>query len=177
MVYALLFCVLSLTGLALLSACETVIDDRIPRMPVSIDLSNTGVWNSYGVAGFGDFNYFVLINGSPTEPAGFPYKNSAATGYGGVLLIEGMDPFSLETSTPLAYDLSCPVERSRTVRVAVHPDRNYIAICPVCHSEYDVTMAGGAPLAGPAATGKHKYGLRRYYCRKTTLGGYYITDY
>ena len=92
-----------------------------------------------------------------------------------MLLIEGMDPFSLETSVPLAYDLSCPVEKSREIRVAISSD-NYEAVCPVCDSHYDVTMGGGAPTAGPALTGEHKYGLRRYYCRPSLYGGYYISD-
>lgn len=144
-------------------------------MPVAIDLTAAGVWNSYGVAGFGDFNYFVNISGSERLPAGFPYKTSSSTGYGGVLLIEGMDPFSLETSVPLAYDLSCPVEKSREIRVAISNDK-YEAVCPVCDSHYDVTMGGGAPTAGPALTGEHKYGLRRYYCRPSLYGGYFISD-
>lgn len=163
------------TALAFLAACDTVVDNRIPAMPVSIDLTAAGTWNSYGVAGFGDFNYFVFISGSERLPAGFPYKTSSATGFGGVLLIEGMDPFTMETLTPLAYDLACPVERQRTVRVAIDPE-TMEAVCPVCDSHYDVTMGGGAPTAGPAITGENKYGLKRYSCRPSAYGGYYITD-
>ena len=158
------------------SACHTVDDTRIPAMPVFLDLSDQGMWVSYGVSGFGDFQYFVYQQGSSFEPAGFPFTARSATGFGGVLLIEGMDPFTLETLTPLAYDLSCPVERSPTVRVRIDP-ATYEAVCPVCDSHYDVTMAAGAPTAGPATEGKHKYGLRRYYCKPATLGGYFITDY
>lgn len=163
-------------ALLLLGGCETVNDTRIPAMPVYIDLSNRGMWNSYGVSGFGSFRYFVCQTGSAIEPAGFPYKDGAATGYGGVLLIEGMDPFELQTSMPLGYDLSCPVEKSPTIRVAIDP-KTFEAVCPVCESHYDVTMGAGAPTAGPALTGERQYGLRRYAVHPTTLGGYIINDY
>lgn len=157
-------------------SCDSVDDTRIPSYPVYIDLSNQGLWNSYGVSGFGSFTYFVCQTGSAIEPAGFPYKDGAATGYGGVLLIEGMDPFALQTSMPMAYDLSCPVEKSQTIRVAIDPE-TFEAVCPECHSHYDVTMGAGAPVSGPALTGTHQYGLRRYSCHPTTLGGYIINDF
>lgn len=156
-------------------SCETVNDSRIPSMPVYINLSDPGLWNTYGVAGFGDYNYFVFQEGSAREPSGFPYIDTSATGYGGVLLIEGMDPFMLETLVPLAYDLSCPVEKSPTIRVRIDP-QTFEAVCPVCDSHYNVVTAAGAPTAGPALTGEHKYGLRRYYCHRTVLNGYIIND-
>lgn len=171
----LLRLLLTFLSVACLTACDSVVEDRIPSMPVSIDLSNAGTWSTYGVAGFGDCQYFIFISGEQRLPSGFPYKTTSATGFGGVLLICGMDPFSLETLAPLAYDLSCPVERQRNIRVAVDP-KTYEAVCPVCDSHYDVTMGGGAPTAGPALSGEHKYGLRRYSCRMTTYGGYIITD-
>ena len=42
-----------------MTSCNEVIDDRIPRLPVSIDISNEGLWSVYGVKGFGDFQYFI----------------------------------------------------------------------------------------------------------------------
>lgn len=157
-----------LTGL---TGCHSVDDDRIPAMPVSINLSDPGLWNTYGVAGFGLCRYFVPRLG---QPAGFSYTVSTATGFGGVLLIMGMDPFSVETNVPLAYDLACPVECDPNVIVSVDPSI-FEAICPKCGSHYDVTMQGGAPLSGPAADGKHKFGLTRYQCLPTSMGGYMIT--
>lgn len=156
------------------TGCDSVVENRIPAMPVSIDLANPGTWSTYGVAGFGDYNYFVYMTGAERLPSGFPYKTTSATGFGGVLLIEGMDPFTLETMTPLAYDMACPIERNRTVRVYI--DENLEAVCPVCNSHYNVTTAGGAPTAGPALTGEHKYGLQRYSCSPAGYGGYYISD-
>lgn len=156
-----------------LGGCETVNDTRIPAMPVNINLADNGMWTAYGVSGFGDFQYFIFSSGSPREPVGFPYTDRSATGFGGVLLIEGVDPFNSQAGVPLAYDLSCPVEKSPTIRVAIDPS-NYEAVCPVCDSHYNVTTAAGAPVSGEAVT--LKYGLKRYSCFPASTGGYIITD-
>lgn len=156
------------------SGCNTVDDERIPNLAVNINVGDAGLWNTYGVAGFGSNRNFIL-NTNTRIPSGFPYNAQSATGYGGILLINGMDPFTNDTDVPLAYDLSCPVECKPDIRVQIEGDL-YEAVCPVCHSRYDVTMTGGTPLSGPAATGKHKYGLRRYRCLPTSLGGYIITN-
>lgn len=156
----------------LLSGCNNVNDDRIPSVAVNINLSDPGLWNTYGVSGFGIYRYFNMQSG---EPRGYSYNAKSATGFGGVLLIGGMDPFTTETNVPLAYDLACPVECKSTVRVAID-NETWEAVCPVCGSHYDVTMAGGSPVSGPALTGKYKYGLRRYRCLRTQYGGYVITN-
>lgn len=151
--------------------CHSVDDDSLPSMPVNINLSDAGLWNTYGVAGFGLFRYFIPQLG---EPSGFRYVANSATGFGGVLLIGGMDPFTNDTNVPLAYDLACPVERDASVRVTVDPS-TFEAVCRKCGSRYDVTMQGGAPMSGPASDGSRKYGLTRYSCVKTGNGGYVIT--
>ncbi len=162
---------ISLPVIFCLSGCNSIDDEKIPAMPVSINLSDAGLWNTYGVSGFGLFRYFIpQLN----EPSGYRYTANTATGFGGVLLIGGMDPFSTETNVPLAYDLSCPIECDPNIRVAVDAS-TFEAICGKCGSHYDVTMQGGAPVSGPAAEGKHKYGLTRYQCLQSTAGGYMIT--
>ena len=163
---------LILVSSPLLCGCHSVDDDRIPSMPVSINLSDAGMWNRYGVVGYGVFRYFIS---SEHEPSGFPYTTQTYTGFGGVMLIVGMDPFTVDTDRVLAYDLSCPYECRQNIRVKVDPT-SFEAVCPVCGSHYDVTMRGGAAISGPAATGKHKYGLRRYQCNPTQYGGYLITN-
>lgn len=165
---------LTLFFLYLLPGCDTVEDDRIPNYPVSIQIDNAGLWNTYGVSGFGSHRSFILSNGTRL-PSGFPYTSSSATGFGGVLLIEGLDPFSGNSSLPLAYDLACPVERQPTVRVEIETE-NYMAVCPVCGSVFDVTMQRGAPISGMAATGETKYALKSYNCVAGSSGGYVITN-
>ena len=156
------------------TGCHSVDDERIPNFAVSINIADAGMWNTYGVSGYGMSRRFILAK-DLRVPSGFPYSQQSATGFGGVLLIGGMDPFTTTTNLPLAYDLACPVEMKADVRVEIEGEL-YEAVCPVCGSHYDVTMAGGAPLSGPAATGSTKYGLRRYQCLPTGQGGYLIIN-
>lgn len=155
--------------------CQGVDNERIPNMAVNISLSDAGVWNTYGVAGFGSHRNFIYSPMGTSQPAGFRYTPRSATGFGGVLLIEGLDPYNNLGAYPLAYDLSCPVERQPDIRVYIDSE-NYVAVCPQCGSIYDVTMAAGAPLSGEAATGKYKYALKMYSVVPSGQGGYYILN-
>lgn len=163
--------VMALTVMTAFVSCgEDLDDNRIPAFSVQINLANAGLWNTYGVHGYGDFRYFVRQTG---EPSNFFYGETTYTGFGGVLLIDGMNPFEAGSIVPLAYDLACPVECNADIRVAIDPD-GLDAVCPVCGSHYDVTMGAGAPLSGPALTGQVKYGLQRYHAWPQN-GGYMIT--
>ena len=168
------YCLLIIFSLGI-AGCQTVDNERIPNMAVNISLSDAGLWNTYGVSGFGSNRNFIYKPGGISVPSGFPYKYGSATGFGGVLLIEGIDPFSTITAAPLAYDLACPVERKADIRVHIDMD-TYVAVCDECHSTYDVTMQGGAPISGVAATGKYKYALKSYHVVPAGNGGYYITN-
>ena len=158
-----------------LSGCQSVDDERIPNMMVNISLADAGVWNTYGVAGFGSHRNFILSPGGASQPSGFPYKTGSGTGFGGVLLIEGLDPYNNLGTYPLAYDLACPVERKANIRVSIDSE-NYVAVCSECKSVYDVTMASGAPIGGEAFNGKYKYALKSYRVIPSGNGGYYITN-
>lgn len=162
--------ILSLTALGAVS-CHTVNDTRIPAMPVSIRLDNVGMWNTYGVSGYGEWRLFILDQGVRV-PADFAFPYGSCTGYGGVLLICGQDAFTGEVG-PLAYDLSCPVEREPGIRVAVDSE-TLEAVCPDCGSHYNVVAAGGSPVSG-VATGLG-YGLTRYQCVPAPTGGYGIIN-
>lgn len=159
-------------ALCVMQSCTQIDDDQIPSMPVSINLSDAGLWNIYGVNGFGIYRNFIKDLG---EPSGYHYTEGTYTGYGGVLLIGGMDPFNNDTDVPLAYDLSCPVECKRNIRVYIDPE-SLEAVCPTCGSRYDVTMQGGAAVSGSAYNHKPRYGLRRYLCVPSGYNGYMIRD-
>jgi len=164
---------LSCLGVAacLAAGCGSELDDtRIPAFSVQINLTDPGRWNVYGVSAYGQANYFVRQS---RIPANFPYTETTYTGFGGVLIIMGMNPFLAGEMAPLAYDMACPVECDANIRVAIDPD-TFEAVCPVCDSHYDVTMGAGAPIAGPALTGSVKYGLQRYSVIPGG-GGYMIT--
>lgn len=163
--------------LAALPGCGSVDDDRIPAMAVSVNISGMGMWNTYGVSGYGQSRRFILSS-TRREPTGFPYTQTSSTGFGGILLISGIDPFSGDSS-PLAYDLACPVECRRDVRVNMVEAEGHpfpVAQCPVCKSEYDVFEAGGRPISGKAEA--DGYGLRIYYCVPPAngMGGYIVTN-
>lgn len=153
----------------LTTGCDSVDSERIPAYKVQIALNSPGLWDTYGVGGYGVHREFILATRTPSN---FPFTETTFTGYGGVLLIMGMDPFGQGDVIPLAYDLACPVECKPDIRVAVD-DSSLEAVCPVCRSHYDVTMSGGAPVSGPAATGDVKYGLQRYRAYPSN-GGYVI---
>ena len=160
-------------AMLLAGGCTKMDDDRIPSMPVSINLADSGLWNVYGVSGIGVWNIFVR---ELQLPKGFTYTGTTYTGFGGVLLIGGMDPFSGDTNVPLAYDLACPVECRRDVRVYIDSGARMEAVCPECGSHYDVVMGAGASVSGPAFNHKPRYGLTRYNCYEGQLGGYMIRD-
>ena len=152
-------------------SCEQLNDERIPLMAVSIDLSNQGLWDTFGVHGIGDYRKFIYTS-KVRVPANFSYTYGSATGYGGILLIGGQNVYTGDVA-PLAYDLSCPVERDPGVRVNVDND-TYDAVCPKCNSHYNVIEANGAPISGPAKD--MKYALSPYNVYPTSNGGFFITQ-
>lgn len=158
------------------TSCNTIDDDRIPNLAVNINLSPISTWQTYGVAGFGDYRYFIREN---REPSNFPWLDRTYTGFGGILLIRGNDPYTMEANVPMAFDLSCPVEKQPDIRVRMVNLEPYplpMAQCPVCKSVYGVIEEAGRPKEGPAEQ-KH-YGLRMYQCVEapSNMGGYLITN-
>ena len=152
-----------------LASCEHINNKEVPSFMVRLDLSTYAVWTTYGVAGVGDYRYF---NRDKKLPANFPYNVNTYTGYGGVLLIMGMDG-SAGSYAPIAFDAACPVENRMDVVVGIDSG-NFDAVCPKCGSHYDVLMGSGGPLRGPAIT--HKYGLRMLKVHSSSNGGYIITN-
>lgn len=145
-------------------SCREADDTRIPLAPVRIDMGMQSMWVTYGVNGVGSYRYFDMQRGLPAK---FPYSETSATGFGGVLLMaDGM-------GQPVAFDLACPYERTKTVRVAIDAG-NLDAVCPSCESHYNVLTGYGTPLSGPALTAG--YQLRRYNVMSSVYGGYIITN-
>jgi len=90
-----------------------------------------------------------------------PRLASDRLGFGGVLVINGMgdNPVNL-----FAYDLACPVESQRDIRVV--PDKSGItATCPKCGAVFTIATGTGAPQSGT------KYYLKSY--RVTGYGTQY----
>lgn len=148
-----------------LFSCEEIDDDRIPPYPVYVQFQTEADWNVYGVAGACDFKYFIKEN---RTPANFPWTALTETGFGGVLLVSDIH------GKPHAFDLACPVEARRDVRIVVDTKQQK-ARCPKCHSVYDIFTNYGLPLEGEAAT--RKYRLRHYNVGPGFQGQHLIITY
>jgi len=94
-------------------------------------------------------------------------------GFGGVLIINGMGENLINL---YAYDLACPVEEQRNVRVV--PDNissssstvqtAITATCPKCGAVFNIATGNGSPKSGT------KYYLRNY---KVAANGSFYTVY
>ena len=156
--------------LASLTACNKVDNRVVPNFTVRINLGTYALWTTYGVNGVGEY---VIFNREKRLPSNFPYTADTYTGYGGVLIIKGLD-VATSTYEPLAYDLSCPVENRADVTLSIDPD-NFEAFCPQCNSRYNVLTGSGGPVKGTALS--KKVGLRTYKVYASVNGGYIITSY
>lgn len=141
------------------AGCTSSVDltfDRVPRSMVYIPFTTAGQWEIYGAIGPMTHTRFIRTD-TESLPSNYTYPDYSYTGYGGILQLCDIH------STLRAYDLSCPVERQRNVRVFVNTETN-MAECPQCHSTYDVFLLNGAlpgsPTGGPALTSG--YGMRSY---------------
>lgn len=154
--------VLALLALVLGSSCDKIDNKVVPSFVVRIDLGSIALWNTYGVSGMGDYRIFSR---EKQLPSNFPYNVNTYTGYGGVLLMMGLE-------MPMAYDLSCPVEMSRDVILTINPD-NFDAVCPRCGSRFNPLTGAGGPLSGVAIN--NKVGMRQYRVMPSN-GGYIIAN-
>lgn len=154
---------LMMAAIALLcSACDHIDNKAVPSFTVRIDLGSYAMWNTYGVNGVGDYRIF---NRDKNLPANFPYNVNTYTGYGGVLLMMGIEG-------PLAYDLSCPVEISQNITLSIDAN-NLEAICPSCKSHFNPLTGAGGPVSGVAVNSK--LGMRMYHVTPSN-GGYFISN-
>lgn len=140
-------------------SCTKINDNQIPSYPVNLNLSTAGYWQTYGVTSPGTYRVF---NKSERIPTNYPYNANIYTGFGGVLLV-----CDIYTSEPMAYDMSCPVERRADVRVSID-ESSYEAVCAKCGSHFDVMTGWGTPVSGKALT--EKVGMTRYSVVKTGSG-------
>ena len=63
----------ALTLAAMLTACESVDDDRIPYAEVHLTFHTVGDWNIYGVQGDAASSRTYIFNSKERVPSNFPY--------------------------------------------------------------------------------------------------------
>ena len=131
-------------AVGLLFACDHPIISPVPSALVSlkIDLNN---YDS------------DLIPALAAKSFTKPRLATDRLGFGGVLVVHGYN--SNGVLDYLAYDLACPHEVDRSVRIV--PDDEGKARCPKCGSVY-ITMWG---MGTPEAASVSKYPLRSYQVR------------
>lgn len=122
-------------------SCEVNRDTTIPEMPVSLTIDIMRDAPELNV--IGGFKEFVK-----------PATIYQYLGFGGILVFRSFD------DSFVAFDLACPHEIKRDVRVEC--DMSGIATCPKCGSTYDVGYGSGTPRSGAAAYPLRKYTVQPY---------------
>ncbi|GHV20411.1 hypothetical protein FACS1894174_02230 [Bacteroidia bacterium] len=144
---------LALLFICVAFSCEDEIYSNIPWAPVDLKLH---------------------LNGEDVELNGFEFKTyiqrraeTDKLGYGGILVINVQRDNIVDLR---AYDLSCPNEAERDIRIV--PDNNTKeAVCPKCGAKYNI-ISSGAPVSGS------KYSLKQYNVVQSAgpSGTYIVTN-
>jgi nitrite reductase/ring-hydroxylating ferredoxin subunit len=74
-----------------------------------------------------------------------PRYASERIGFGGILIINGFGENSVDL---YAYDLACPVEVQRSVRIVPDEKTGMTAACPKCGAVFDIANGNGTPRSG-----------------------------
>lgn len=78
-----------------------------------------------------------------------PMEYGQYLGYSGLVIFHGFD------DRLYAYDLCCPNECKREIRI--EPSAVGVATCPECGSEYDIGFGTGRPTKGPSTKILRRY--------------------
>ena len=134
----------------ILSSCNDTVISSIPDYPVYLTLNLSSTYPTFrnSVNEYLVFKKAVLV--------------TDRIGYGGILV------YSDFPGDYCAFDLSCPYEAKKTIRVV--PNDIGQAICEGCGSVFNISDGIGEPISG-----KSKQALKQY---KTILSGYilYVTQ-
>ena len=132
------------------SGCDDNYVSPIPLYPVSLKLNLTSTYPTFK----NSIHQFLLFEKR--------INVNDMIGYGGILVFSGIDPDSGNTMY-YAFDMACPYEVKRDVRVYPIKDGLGQVKCEKCGSVYNVFSGSGypEPNSGPAAGPDVKI-LRRY---------------
>ena len=112
-------------------SCDDEIYSPIPNAQVHIELDL-------------NFDDSELVAKSAYKMFTQPRKGVDRLGFGGILVING---FGMNIVDLYAYDLACPVEVDRSIKV--EPDATTgKATCPQCNAVYDIAYGAGRPESG-----------------------------
>lgn len=130
--------------LVLLTSCESNLNpiSPVPDAPVNVSINIMRDAPALDIPG----NSYVITR---------PLLQNQYIGYSGIVIVHGLD------GTFYAFDLCCPHEHSRDIRVGCSM---ILATCPSCGSTFDIGFGTAMPTTGPS-----QYPLRRY---TVTQSGY-----
>ena len=134
--------------MSLLEACTTNVVSPIPSSAVSLEINITQ--DAPQLNAIGGVAEFTEI-----------WKPYQYLGYGGIVIFRNFD------DKFVAFDMACPYEIDRTIRVSVNMAGQ--AVCPVCGSTYDLGYSEGFPVKGPS-----KFPMRQY---QVSMSGDYLRVY
>lgn len=147
----LILIILSIIGATYFTSCNDNYVSSIPNSPVNLQLNLTSTYSTFK----NSVNQYLL----------FEKRINAydAIGYGGILVCSGIGLDDSGNSQYYAFDMACPYEVDKDIKV--YPDKDGLGkvVCEKCGSVYDVGYGFGNPVSGPA-----KEILKRY---KTSLSG------
>jgi nitrite reductase/ring-hydroxylating ferredoxin subunit len=125
-------------------SCDDDYQSSVPNYPVYLELNLTSTYPNFK----NNVNQYLL----------FTIENRVTeidkVGYGGILVYADF------TGEYRAFDLSCPYEHNRNIRV--QPNDIGQAICDSCGSVYNISYGIGNPESGPS-----KEMLKRYRTRES----------
>lgn len=133
----------------MINGCDDSYDSPIPLYPVSMQLNLSTQYPNFKTT-----NQYLTFTTRRYEVD--------RVGFGGILVYCGL-PDDYGNPAYYAYDMACPYEVKKDIRVKPVTDDIGKVKCEECGSVFDVNSAG-IPLSGPANTERKV--LRKY---KTTL--------
>lgn len=124
----------------LLAGCDDSVRSSIPDAPVYLELNMaTAPYTSMKYSS----NNFVFFETRNNLPVTF------SVGYAGIIVGTGFD------GAYYAFDMSCPFEVKRDVRV--YPNDLGQAVCEECGSIFDIGNGNGFPISGKATEPLKRY--------------------
>lgn len=139
-----------------LIGCDDANNVRIPYAPVLIKI-NTIVERDKALSATGSGVSYTTSN---------RIYDIERMGFGGVYV------FHTYSNNLAAFDLSCPVEASRSAKLVRYG--NDKLKCNTCGSVYEIGWGVGNPIGGPANTGN--YSLQRYRVRTVSSTEYEVVN-
>ncbi len=136
-----IFIIVSLSAFILGTSCENPNNtSSIPDYPVFLE-RNLNL----------EAQELRTIGGCKAFPV--PEKTYEHVGFGGILVFYGLD------GNYYAYDMACPLEIKRNVKVRLR-ENGIHAICDECGSVFNIAYGSGAPIEGEAREGLKIYSVR-----------------